>query len=160
MVAQLRLVGAASLPLVTRQGTCIDLDVGTVVTVRVAELNCFLRSHTHCLIVEVLSILRFDFPVREMLSATGARFVGAIITSHRLLLLSISAAQAVQENGNSQQNEHIFRFQHHRSSLPDISTSLQRVRAVRATQSAAAKIFLASCVWLRTTAPYVSQTAK
>ena len=151
------MVCAACLPLVFRQSAGIDLDIRSLIVVRVAESNRLRRRHCHRLIVEVLSVFRLDFPIRKMLSATGARFVGAIITSHRLLLLSISAAQAVQENGNSQQNEHILGF-HHISSLPGISTVFQSVRAQRATQSAAVKIFLASCAWLRTTAAYASQT--
>ena len=57
---------------------------------------------------------------------------------------SPEAVKFCNPDGYNQQDKYIFRFYHYSSSLPGISTSLQRVRAQRATQSAAAKIFLAS----------------
>ena len=77
-----KMVSAACLPLFFRQGTGIDLDIRTLIVVRVTESNCFRGCHCHCLIVEVLCVFRLDFPIRKMLSATGARFVCAVIACH------------------------------------------------------------------------------
>ena len=77
-----KMVSAACLPLVFRQGTGIDLDIRTLIVVRVTESNCFRGRHCHRLIVEVFCVFRLDFPIRKMLSATGARFVCAVIACH------------------------------------------------------------------------------
>ena len=138
-----QMVCTPCLPLVLRQGACIDLDFRAVIAVRVTEFNCFRACLGHCLIVEFPGVGSIDFPVRKMLSTPRTGFVSTIIACHWLLLFSKSAAQAVYKYSNDQQDKYIFGLYHYKSSLPGISTSLQRVRAQRATQSAAAKIFLA-----------------
>ena len=139
-----QMVCTPCLPLVLRQGACIDLDFRAIIAVRVTEFNCFRACLGHCLIVEFPGVGSIDFPVREMLRTSRTGFVSTIIACHWLFLLSKSAAQAIHKYSYNQQDKYIFRFYHYSSSLPGISTSLQRVRAQRATQSAAAKIFLAS----------------